>query len=88
LRRRRRRLDAAYPTHTAIKLILDNHSAHISKQTKDWLAKQPAGRFEFTLTPKHGSWLNLMPSRSAERYASTQPGDRAVSLSISSLFFG
>src|SRR5271165_321 len=26
-------LDAAYPTHTAIKLILDNHSAHISKQT-------------------------------------------------------
>ena len=24
-------VDAAYPTHTAIKLILDNHSAHISK---------------------------------------------------------
>src|ERR1700746_1810051 len=37
-------VDAAYPTHTAIKLILDNHSAHISKQTKDWLAQQPAGR--------------------------------------------
>ena len=53
-------VDAAYPTHTAIKLILDNHSAHISKQTKDWLAKQPPGRFEFTLTPKHGSWLNLI----------------------------
>ena len=53
-------VDAAYPPHTAIKLILDNHSAHISKQTKDWLAKQPAGRFEFTLTPKHGSWLNLI----------------------------
>ena len=53
-------VDAAYPTHTAIKLILDNHSAHISKQTKYWLAKQPAGRFEFTLTPKHGSWLNLI----------------------------
>ena len=27
-------LDAAYPAHTAIKLILDNHSAHISKETK------------------------------------------------------
>jgi hypothetical protein len=27
-------LDAAYPTHTAIKLILDNHSAHISKKPK------------------------------------------------------
>jgi transposase len=53
-------LDAAYPTHTAIKLILDNHSAHISKETKAWLAQQPAGRFEFTFTPKHGSWLNLV----------------------------
>ena len=53
-------LDAAYPTHTAIKVILDNHSAHISKETKAWLAEQPTGRFEFTFTPKHGSWLNLV----------------------------
>ncbi len=53
-------LDAAYPSHTAIKLILDNHSAHISKETRAWLAKQPAGRFQFTFTPKHGSWLNLI----------------------------
>ena len=30
-------IDAAYPAHTAIKLILDNHSAHISKETKAWL---------------------------------------------------
>jgi transposase len=55
-------IDAACPTHTAIKLILDNHSAHISKETKAWLADQPAGRFEFTFTPKHGSWLNLVES--------------------------
>src|ERR1700752_3624463 len=34
-------LDAAYPTHTAIQLILDNHFAHISKETKAWLADQP-----------------------------------------------
>jgi transposase len=53
-------IDAAYPTHTAIRLILDNHSAHISKETKAWLANRPAGRFEFTFTPKHGSWLNLV----------------------------
>jgi transposase len=53
-------LDAAYPADTAIKLILDNHSAHISKETKAWLAAQPAGRFEFTFTPTHGSWLNLI----------------------------
>src|SRR5882672_2795446 len=53
-------LDAAYPASTAIKLILDNHSAHISRETRAWLAEQPAGRFEFTFTPKHGSWLNLI----------------------------
>ena len=53
-------IDAAYPNHTAIRLILDNHSAHISKETKAWLASRPAGRFEFTFTPKHGSWLNLV----------------------------
>ncbi len=53
-------IDAAYPAHTAIKLILDNHSAHISKETKAWLAQQPVGRFEFTFTPTHGSWLNLI----------------------------
>ena len=53
-------LDAAYPADTAIKLILDNHSAHISKETKAWLAAQPDGRFAFTFTPKHGSWLNLI----------------------------
>jgi len=53
-------LDAAYPARTAIKLILDNHSAHISRETQAWIAAQPAGRFEFTFTPKHGSWLNLI----------------------------
>jgi len=52
--------DAAYPAHTAIKVILDNHSAHTSKETRAWLAAQPAHRFEFTFTPKHGSWLNLV----------------------------
>ena len=53
-------LDATYPVDTAIRLILDNHSAHISKETKAWIAAQPAGRFTFTFTPKHGSWLNLI----------------------------
>ena len=43
-------LDAAYPARTAIKLILDNHSAHISRETQAWIAAQPAGRFEFTFT--------------------------------------
>ncbi len=55
-----KRLDAAYPADTAIKLILDNHSAHISKETKAWIASQREGRFTFVFTPKHGSWLNLV----------------------------
>ena len=45
---------------TAIRLILDNHSAHISQETKAWVAAQPEGRFAFVFTPKHGSWLNLI----------------------------
>src|SRR6202051_4781196 len=53
-------LNTAYPAGTAIKVILDNHSAHISRETQAWLATQPAGRFAFTFTPKHGSWLNLI----------------------------
>src|SRR5260370_3073123 len=53
-------VDAAYPADTAIHLILDNHSAHISRETRAWLAEQPTGRFEFTFTPTHGSWLNLV----------------------------
>jgi transposase len=54
------RFDAAYPPQTAIKIILDNHSAHKSKETRAWLAQRPEGRFTFVFTPKHGSWLNLI----------------------------
>ena len=68
-------LDAAYPASTAIKLILDNHSAHISREMRTWLAAQVPGRFEFTFTPKHGSWLNLVegssPSSPARSYATS-----------------
>ena len=53
-------LDAAYPADTAIEVILDNHSAHVSHETTTWLAAQPIGRFTFTFTPTHGSWLNLI----------------------------
>ncbi|MBO0718084.1 MAG: IS630 family transposase [Rhizobiales bacterium] len=53
-------LDAAYPADTAIEVILDNHSADISRETSGWLAAQPIGRFTFTFTPTHGSWLNII----------------------------
>ena len=54
------KLDAAYPTDTAIKLILGNHSAHVSKETRAWLDARPEGRLTLVFTPKHGSWLNLV----------------------------
>ena len=40
-------------------MILDNHSAHISKETRAYLAGRP-NRFRYVHTPKHGSWLNLV----------------------------
>lgn len=54
-------LHAYYPEDITIRIILDNHSAHISKETRRYLATVP-NRFEFTFTPKHGSWLNLIES--------------------------
>jgi transposase len=53
------KLDQAYSPHQAIRLVLDNHSAHISKETKSYLATKPQ-RFQFVFTPTHGSWLNLI----------------------------
>ena len=54
-----RQLDASYPPETKLRLVLDNHSAHTSKETRAFLATY---RFEFVFTPKHGSWLNLVES--------------------------
>src|SRR5262249_59444744 len=53
-------LDAAYPAVTAIKIILDNHSAHVSRETKARLAARPECRFQFVFTPKHCSWVTLV----------------------------
>jgi len=52
-------LDAYYPAECTIRLILDNHSAHISKETRTFLATRP-NRFKYVLTPTHGSWLNIV----------------------------
>jgi transposase len=52
-------MDAYYPAEATIRIILDNHSAHISKETMKYLASRP-GRFFYVHTPKHGSWLNLV----------------------------
>jgi len=54
-------LDAKYPKEEKIRLVLDNHSAHTSKETRKFLDANP-GRFEFVFTPTHGSWLNMIES--------------------------
>ena len=57
-----RKLDAMYPEGDVIRIVCDNHSAHKSKETRNWLATKPEGRFVFVFTPKHGSWLNMIES--------------------------
>lgn len=52
-------LDKQYPEEWKIRVILDNHSSHISKETRGYLKTKPE-RFEFVFTPKHGSWLNMI----------------------------
>lgn len=52
-------LDAYYPPDCTIRLVLDNHSSHLSKETRAYLATRP-NRFKYVLTPTHGSWLNIV----------------------------
>jgi len=52
-------VDNRYAGADKIRIVLDNHSAHISKETMRYLETKP-NRFEFVFTPKHGSWLNII----------------------------
>ena len=54
-------LDDRYDPELRIQIVLDNHSAHTSKETRAYLETVP-NRFEFVFTPKHGSWLNIIES--------------------------
>lgn len=57
-----KKLDDKYPEGDTIRLILDNHSAHTSKETRLYLATLPEDRFVFVFTPTHASWLNMIES--------------------------
>ena len=52
-------LDEKYPKGDKVRIILDNHSAHTSRETQEYLNLVP-DRFEFVFTPTHGSWLNMV----------------------------
>jgi len=60
-------------------IVLDNHSAHVSKETRAYLASV-ANRFEFIFTPKHGSWLNLIEAFFSKMTRSMLRGLRVHSL--------
>lgn len=55
-----KKLDERYPEGDVIRIICDNHSAHKSKEVRNYLATRPEERFVFVFTPTHGSWLNLI----------------------------
>ena len=61
-----------------IRVILGNHSAHVSKETREYPGSVSNG-FEFVFTPKHGSWLNLIEAFFAKMTKSMLRGIRVTS---------
>lgn len=72
------KLDSAYPEHHQIRLVLDNHSAHISRETRGYLQTMPQ-RFVFVFTPKHGSRLNLIENQFSKMTRTMLRGIRVAS---------
>ena len=73
-----KKLDSTYPEHHKIRLVLDNHSAHISKETRSYLETTPQ-RFVFVFTPTHGSWLNLIETQFSKMTRTLLRGIRVAS---------
>ncbi len=61
-------LDRYYPPECILRLMLDNHSAHLSRETQAYLATRP-NRFKYVLTPtaSSGSWTT------ARRIVASEP---------------
>lgn len=73
------KINGYYPPEWVIKVILDNHSAHISKETRTYL-REHEGRFEFIFTPKHASWLNIIETLFSKMARSVLRSIRASSV--------
>jgi transposase len=71
-------LDEVYSKDTVIKIILDNHSSHTSKETMKYLNSVP-NRFKFVFTPVHASWLNIIEMFFSKMARSFLRGIRVVS---------
>ena len=72
-------LDRTYQQSMKIVILLDNHSAHRSKETQEYLATVP-DRFLFVFTPVHASWLNINESFFSKMARSILRGMRVSSL--------
>jgi transposase len=72
-------LDSYYPRECQIRIVLDNHSAHVSKETMAYLATKP-NRFIYVHTPTHGSWLNLVETLFGKMARTFLKGIRVSSL--------
>jgi hypothetical protein len=66
-----------YPADTAIDVILDIHSPMSRARLRAGLLRSLIGRFTFTFTPTHGSWLDqcVFDSRDCA-VVLDQPGNR------------
>jgi len=73
-----KKVDAAYPERHKIRLVLDNHSAHTSKETRSYLETMPQ-RFVFVFTPTHGSWLNIIENQFSKMTRTMLRGIRVAS---------
>jgi len=73
-----KKVDAAYPERHKIRLVLDNHSAHTSKETQSYLETMPQ-RFVFVFTPTHGSWLNIIENQFSKMTRTMLRGIRVAS---------
>lgn len=74
-----KKLNERYPEGDIIRIICDNHSAHKSKEVKNYLGTTPEGRFVFVFTPTHGSWLNLIESFFSKMTKQMLRGIRVIS---------
>lgn len=72
-------LDSSYSEEYQIKIILDNHTSHTSKETKSYLSTKPE-RFKFVFTPKHASWLNIIETFFSKMTRSLLRGIRVNSI--------
>lgn len=53
-----RQIDRQHPKGKELHIILDNHSAHKTKEVMEWVANRPYIRLHFT--PTSASWLNAV----------------------------